>query len=230
MKSSILANSVAVAAIIMASVLLSGKAEINLQHHMNLPAEMSNKNTIEVTHPRHFFNDWFGIGGAQIDIRLSNEIKGTDTVKDIGRVLQEAKEGDTVIIHIVGVGGQVDTVMYLINNIKATKAHTIMMVEGPSYSGHAYIAAAGNELHMLPYSFLMYHTSSGYGTDCSKQKGTDRTVPNSEHCQAFMDTHLYEVKSYLDSIFFLTKFEKLYIQTGHDVYITAEEYHKRTGM
>jgi len=230
MKSSILANSVAVAAIIMASVLLSGKAEINLQHHMNLPAEFSNKSTIEITHNRHFFDSWFNTGSKQIDIRLSNEIKGTDTVKDIARVLQEATEKDTVIFHIVGIGGEVDTVMYLINNIKTTKAHTIMIVEGPSYSGHAYIAASGDELHMMPYSFLMYHTSSGYGTDCSKKTGTDRTVPNSEHCQAFMDTHLFEVNSYLDSIYFLTRLEKIYIETGHDVYITAEEYHKRTGQ
>lgn len=225
MKSSILANSVAVAAIIMASVLLSGKAEINLQHHMNLPAEFTNKNTIEVT-----YKNFLHIGGRQIDIRLSNEIKGPDSVKDIARVLQEAKSNDTVIVHIVGVGGQVDTVMYLINNIKSTKAHTIMSVEGPSYSGHAYIAAAGDELHMMPYSFLMYHTSSGYGTDCSKQKGKDRTVPNSEHCQAFMDTHLSEVNNYLDSIYFLMPLEKIAIKTGHDIYITSEEYSKRTGQ
>lgn len=224
MTRSLLINSVAVAAFIIGLVLLSGKAEINLQHHLNLPTEFSNRSTVE-SHYKNIFH----VGGKIIHIRLSNQIKGPDSVKDIARELQEATKNDTVIIHVVGIGGEVNTTLYLINNIKATKAHTIMVVEGPSYSGHAYIAAAGNELHMLPYSFLMYHTSSGYGFDCSKEKGMDRTVPNSEHCQAHLDTHMATVNSYLDSINFLTVLEKLLIQTGHDVYITAEEYNKRTG-
>lgn len=220
---SILANSAAIAAIIMALVLLSGKAEINLQHHLNLPAELANKSTIEVVYP-HFFST-----RKVVHIRVSSEFKGTDTVKDIARALQEAQSKDTVVFHIVGVGGRVDTVMYLISSVRATLAHTIMIVEGPSYSGHAYLAAAGDELHILSYGFLMYHTSSGYGEKCKKEKGNDRTVPNSEHCLAFMSNHLKEVNRYLNSISFLTEQEKVRIETGHDVYITAAEYHKRTG-
>lgn len=225
MKNSFLINSAALAALIMAGALLSGKVEINLQHHAHLPTEFSNKSTIEVTTPRGIFDNWFNTHRV-IHIRTSSEFKGTDTVKDIAKILQEADSNDIVIFHIVGVGGQVDTVMYLINNIKASKAKVIMSVEGPSYSGHAYLATVGDELIMMTNSYLMFHTSSGYGTDCSKATGYDRTVPNTEHCQDFMDNHLYLANKMIDGIKILTPYEKERIKTGHDVYITADDYNK----
>lgn len=228
MKSTLVANSVAVAAIIMATVLLSGKAEINLQHHLNLPAELANKNTIEVTTPRGFWDNPFN-NHRVIHVRLNSEIKNREQLRDVTRVLQEADSNDTVIFHIAGNGGEVDSWLYLFNNIKNTKAHTVSIVESPSYSGHAYLAAQTDELYVQGYSYLMFHTSSAYGHDCAKEKGKDRTVPNSEHCAAMLKNHLYETDKMIESVYFLTENEKKRLKTGHDIYVTAEEYSKRTG-
>lgn len=162
------------------------------------------------------------------EITLGDEIKDQDPiVKEAIKVLQHANSGDTVIFHISGYGGDLQTAIWLINNIKITKAHTIMSVEGPSYSAHAYIAASGNELKIAPYTYLMFHTSSGYGIDCSVQTGTDRTVSNVEHCEAMLKYHLGLTNQYIDSISFLTPAEKDRIETGHDVYITSGDYYAR---
>ena len=165
--------------------------------------------------------------GKTYDILMDTEIGDPNTVRTELGILRDAQKGDVINIHISGPGGQVDTVFLLINAVKASKAYVRMIVEAPSYSGDAYLATVGNELVMRPYSFLMFHTSSMYGLDCTAMAGTDRTVPNSEHCQAFMKTHLGEVEKFLDNVPFLLEDEKAAIKTGHDIYITSEELNNR---
>jgi ATP-dependent protease ClpP protease subunit len=214
-------------ALLVSSVLLSGHIAININHHISLPSELSSMDTVTVTDHRLAY----ALGQSEyrqvVDIRLGDVIRDEFLYKDVTKALQEASNKDEVIFHIAGYGGEVDTVFELINNVKETKAHTVMIVEAPSYSGHAYLATAGNELRMLPYTFLMFHTSSGYGQDCNQATGTDRTVSNVEHCMAFMKTHLYEVNTYLNSVTFLTANEKYQLSIGHDVYITSTEYYSR---
>lgn len=218
-------SSVLLAAIVMGSVMLSGNAEINLQHHLNLPPELENKNIIS-SHYSSVFDKLLG-RHKTTDVRLGSKIEELETVNNVVDVLNKANYGDTIIFHIEGYGGEVETVQYLISNIKETKAHTVMVVEAPSFSGHAYVAASGNELVMFPGTYLMYHTSSAYGHDCSKETGTDRTVPNSEHCLADMKYHLQSVNKLLESFSFLTLSEIKGLETGHDVYITSDEYYSR---
>ena len=143
--------------------------------------------------------------GKTYDILMDTEIGDPNTVRTELGILRDAQKGDVINIHISGPGGQVDTVFLLINAVKASKAYVRMIVEAPSYSGDAYLATVGNELVMRPYS----------------------TVPNSEHCQAFMKTHLGEVEKFLDNVPFLLEDEKAAIKTGHDIYITSEELNNR---
>lgn len=206
------------AACIMATVLLSGQGKMNLIHHEVLPQVLAEQQIVTIE--RGFFSD-------RVDIRLPSEIKGHESVRAIIKVLQEAKSGDIVIFHLAGFGGEVETVFDLINNVHASKAHVIMRVEAPVYSGHAYLAVNGNELIMLPYSSLMFHTSSALGMDCTTETGTDRTVSNVEHCEAFLNNHLYLINKAIILAPVLTPLEKGEIISGHDVYITADEYNKR---
>lgn len=221
--------SLPIAAIIMATILTSGKIDINLEHHINLPPELSNKSTFTVTKP-----SLLGLiegKGVVTDIRMGNEVKSQNTVKDIIKVLQEAQKGDTVIFHINGNGGEVDTTLEIINNIQTSKAHTIAIVESPSYSGHAYIASSVNELHIDKYAYLMFHDSSALGTDCTKKDGkydpaslADRGTPALLHCQMQLNAHLTNVNKFLNSILFLTQQQKFNIEHGIDVYVTSEDY------
>jgi membrane-bound ClpP family serine protease len=213
-----------IASLILGTVLMSGLAEIHLVHKPLLPDIITQNEVISVTDKSNALGL---LGGKQIDIRLPSEIKGLDTVRPILRKLQEASRLDTVIFHLAGYGGEVDTVMTLINNIKSSKAEVIMVVEAPVYSGHAYLAISGSKLVMLPYSSLMFHTTSALGMDCSKAQGTDRTVSNVEHCEMFFGNHFYLVNRMILDFLLLTPEEKVRIISGHDVYITADEYNKR---
>lgn len=203
--------------LVIATVLISGLGTVNIQHHLNIPQYFMDKEVIE-HHPKTILD--IILNHPEVtDIRLKEEIQGTDTVKDIGRILQEAKKGDVIRFHISGYGGEVETVEYLINNIKTSAATTVMIVESPSYSGHAYLAVSGNYLIMLPYSYLMFHTSSAYGTDCALALGTDRTVSNAEHCQKGLEAHMQLVIQFLESVPLFTRVEKDSLESGHDVYL-----------
>jgi ATP-dependent protease ClpP protease subunit len=207
-----------VAALIMGTVLISGQGQMNIVHHEVLPQVLAEQQIITIK--RGLFTD-------RVDIRLPSEIKGHESVRAVIKVLQEATTGDVIVFHLAGFGGEVETVFDLINNVHASKAHVIMSVEAPVYSGHAYLAVNGDELIMLPYSSLMFHTSSALGTDCTLETGTDRTVSNVEHCQSYLNNHFYLINKAIILAPVLTPLEKGQIISGHDVYITADEYNKR---
>jgi hypothetical protein len=102
-----------------------------------------------------------------------------------------------------------------------------MIVEGPCYSAHAYLATSGNALVMEPLTFLMFHTSSIYGMDTRKATGTDRTVPNSEHLKRMYDMEMYITNKMIIDNPWLTDTEKLNIMTGHSIYISVDDIAKR---
>lgn len=202
--------------------LILGLPTVHFQHHLNLPDfdkdKISSKEVLDLTYP--FYH-------KETDIRLKTEIKGNATQRDVYRILNEAKDGDKVTFHLGGYGGDGFTMFQLINDIKTSKAYIKMIVESPVFSAHAYLATAGRELVMLPYSFLMFHTMSGYGTDCSKAVGTDRTVSNVEHCQASQDALDALSLKFITETPVMTMDEKLKVLTGHDVYISADVYNER---
>jgi ATP-dependent protease ClpP protease subunit len=200
-----------------------GLPTININHNLHLP------NAQSVIDPEKIVSKTEGLifRHTHTDITMNDEIKSPQSLKDIADVLRKAESGDTVTFHMVGLGGNLESVVYILNNIKTSKATVNMVVEGNVYSGHAYLSALGGNLEMLPNTFLMFHTFSGYGVDCAQDQGTDRTVSNKEHCEAFLGAIQNQVTSLINSISFLTPEEKKAILTGHDVYITKEMYDAR---
>lgn len=175
-----------------------------------------------------FVNAQYPFMHTKTDIRLEEEIYASNiNYDDVLEVLQTAKRGDVVEFHLAGYGGDVQTAMYLIGNIKITKAYTIMSVEAPVYSAHAYIASQGDELRMAPYSYMMFHSSSVLDMDCSTAVGTDRGVPNTVHCAAFKENSVAQNIELLQNINILTTEEKVTIMEGYDVYLTKSEVDSR---
>ena len=198
---------------------------INVYHHLELPSIDQYKYTITS-------NYRVGLTGLhkQTDIRLSGEIKDPGYYETIANVLEQAQQGDTVIFHLAGPGGDVDGCYYLINAIKSSKANVIMSVEAPAYSADAYLAVNGTSnqaLIMAPYSYLMFHFSSVLNLDCSTAGGTDRGTPNNAHCEAFKDISVSTTVTFLENVDLLTAKEKSDIFTGHDVYLSAEQVKER---
>lgn len=198
---------------------------INLYHHLTLPEidkyRIINKYELSTTIP--FVH-------KHTDITLQDEIGNSEFFHDVVAVLRNASYGDTITFHLIGWGGQEDTMFFLINNVRASKAYVTMSVEAPVYSAHAYLAVSGDELVMAPYTYLMFHFSSVLNMDCDSKEGTDRGVSNIEHCNAFKTTDVDTGIKLLQSISLLTLWEKVRILTGHDVYITSDEYQRRIGQ
>lgn len=198
------------------TILVLGLGTVNIHHHLSLP----NLNLHEIVKSNHLC--LLGICSTY-DIYLNDEIKGTDKYKELVKTLQKASYGDKVVFHLAGYGGDSQGMWDIINNIQNTKARTVMMVEAPVYSAHAYIAVSGDELHMDKYSFLMFHTGSYFGMDCTKVKGQDRGHPASEKACVMLASFEILTERYLDTVKYLTLEQKALILKGNDIYLFAPE-------
>jgi|ERR1700733_15290024 len=195
---------------------------INLYHHIELPTLNKYRITSSV-----IFKVTFPFISHKYDVRLEDQIYNQVFYEDIETMLINTNENDTVVFHLAGYGGQVDTTIQLINTIKQSKAWIIMDVEAPVYSGHAYLALSGNELIMHKYTFLMLHFSSILDLDCSIQIGSDRGVSNQEHCQNLKNANIFIATNLVNDLPVLSVDEKVQLYTGHDVYLQENEVNKR---
>ena len=211
-------------------VLVLGLGTVNIQHHLNVPDEAKSSASI---HKSHFWNLDVPFIHERTDIQLADEIKGLDTVRLIDQELQQAKKGDKVVFHLAGYGGQLGAVYSMINNIQSTEADVEMDVEGPVYSGHAYLALSGKSLKIGNNAFIMLHSPADgdnnalKDTDCSKFTGFDRGVSKVEHCERMKTADMLLFTRMLMSLSYLTVQEVVDIYTGHSVYIDSSDINKR---
>jgi len=211
-------NRVAIVYFLFLIAAVLGLSTINVNHHVNLPQEVTSTSRI---HHTTFWNFAPPFIHVKTDIQMADEIKGPNTVRDINAVLNSADEGDIIVFHLAGYGGSVESVLSIVSNIRSSKAEVIMSVEAPVYSGHAYLAVLGHKLIMADNAYLMFHTSSGYNTDCSKETGVDRNMTNQEHCEAMKAADNILVNRVVLSMQHLTLEEKLSIIDGKDVYLDS---------
>jgi ATP-dependent protease ClpP protease subunit len=207
--------------LILAFVLMSGRIDINLQHNAHLPPELTNKNYI--------YESGFSLFGKTYDIYMQNEIMKEHVFNDVLRVLDKASSRDSINFYIAGDGGNWDYTISIINHVKNTKAFVTMIVTRPSFSGHAFLAVSGNKLVMHPYTYLMFHTISGYGYPCDKTPGLDRTRPASLACKVVLNAYIKEINTYIQDIKILSDKEKKQVQEGYTIVVNWEQYYKRTG-
>lgn len=213
----------ALAAGVIALTAMSGLINVNVQHNLHVPPEL---NFSVISSHREFSYKNFPYT-THIDINLRKEIKDTNSVLHIVQVLQNAKDGDVVVFHLAGFGGEVDSVILIANNIKLSKAFVIMSVEAPVYSGHAYLALLGDAFRMSPGSFLMFHESSVVDVDCTKQEGYDRGISNITHCDDMKEANVRIGEELLKSIKLLTPSDITMILNGNDLYLFPADVEAR---
>lgn len=213
-----------IVAIIIAAVLLSNEAGVNLKHQHNMP----------------FFNGTNmmkceGVFTETCRVRLTTQIGNPESYQEIFDKISNADKGDTFVFYLAGNGGQVRTVIQFYNVIKNTKAKVIMVVEGDVYSGHAMLAAMGHKLIIGDNVLFLVHTTSAYGIyekHCNKFKSkTDRSRSSYDKCINFYKNHVVQTNSLIITLFskYLTSEELARAISGYDVIITGEELKKRIG-
>jgi ATP-dependent protease ClpP protease subunit len=96
----------------------------------------------------------------QISFYLSGEIGEPIHYTDLLYTLRSASPTDLVLLHLNTPGGNFDTGLQIINNIAASDAHVLTVLEARAYSMGAMIFLAGDELIVHDTCQLMFHNYS----------------------------------------------------------------------
>ncbi|MBX9345748.1 Clp protease ClpP [Chromobacterium vaccinii] len=96
----------------------------------------------------------------QISFYLSDEIGSAIHYTDLLYTLRTASSTDIVYLHLNTPGGNFDAGLQIINNITASQAHVVTVLEARAYSMGALIFLAGDELVVHDTCQLMFHNYS----------------------------------------------------------------------
>ena len=98
----------------------------------------------------------------QVSYYLCGEIVEPQLYTEMFYTLRTASDTDLVYLHLNSSGGDFNTGLQIINNILASNAHVVTILEARAYSMAALIFLAGDELIVHDNCQLMFHTYSGY--------------------------------------------------------------------
>lgn len=91
---------------------------------------------------------------------LSGEIVEPHYYLDLFHALRVAEECDQIAIHLNTGGGDFDTGLQIINNMQASRAHVITILEARAYSMGALIFLAGDEQMVHDNCQMLFHSYS----------------------------------------------------------------------
>lgn len=138
----------------------------------------------------------------QISFYLSGLIEQASLYNELFYTLRTAAETDLVYLHLNTSGGDFDTGLQIINNMRASAAHVVTVLEARAYSMGAFIFLAGDELLVHDNCQLLFHSYSGFFTGKgSEQQAQAMAVASwfgkfmERSCQPFLS--LREIKGIL---------------------------------
>ena len=98
----------------------------------------------------------------QVSYYLCGEILEPQYYTELFYTLRTARDSDLVYLHLNSSGGDFNTGLQIINNIAASSARVITILEARAYSMAALIFLAGDQLIVHDNCQLMFHIYSGY--------------------------------------------------------------------
>lgn len=214
---------VILSAFLIGTLLVLGLPKIHLTHHHKLPSFSGSEELIQCS----------GILKKRCHVRLTTTIGNPERYRAVFEKLDGLRSKDEVIWHLVGNGGQIRTMIQIINVMKSNPARDITIVEGDVYSAHAMIAMSGDEIIIRENTMFLFHHSSAYSeTDsiCSRYKDQkDRGVSMVKKCKEFIAQHLAKMDTLLIHTLHgkLTRDELIGVLTGEDVIIQGYIMKKR---
>ena len=97
----------------------------------------------------------------QISYYLSGEIREPQRYTELFYTLRSASDTDLIYLHINSPGGDFDTGLQIINNMQASPARVVTVLEARAYSMAAMTFLTGDELVVHDNCQLMFHIYSG---------------------------------------------------------------------
>lgn len=153
----------------------------------------------------------------QISFYLSGVIEQSSLYNELFYTLRSAAESDLVYLHLNTSGGDFDTGLQIINNMRASAAHVVTVLEARAYSMGAFIFLAGDELLVHDNCQLLFHSYSGFFTGKGSEQQAQATAVASwfgkfmeRSCQPFLNPR--EIKGILK---------------GNDLWMDSDEIRRR---
>lgn len=97
----------------------------------------------------------------QTSFYISGLIEQASYYNELFYALRSAGETDLIYLHLNTTGGDFDTGLQIINNMQASMAHVVTVLEARAYSMGAFIFLAGDELVVHDNCQLLFHSYSG---------------------------------------------------------------------
>lgn len=153
----------------------------------------------------------------QISYYLCGEIQESKFYTELFYTLRSASATDLIYLHLNSPGGDFNTGLQIMNNIRASDAQVVTVLEAHAYSMAAMIFLCGDQLVVHDNCQLMFHTYSGNFTG----KGNEQQA------------EVVAVGNWFEKVMsrickpFLTDSEISKILKGSDIWLDSDEIHKR---
>lgn len=153
----------------------------------------------------------------QISYYLSGTIQQSYYYTELFHTLRTASDVDLIYLHLNTSGGDFDTGLQIINNMQASNAHVITVLEARAYSMGAFIFLAGDELLVHDNCQLLFHIYSGVFTGKGNEQQAE-SLALSNWFEKFMTRTCQP---------FLSATEIKNILKGSDLWMDSDEIQRR---
>lgn len=153
----------------------------------------------------------------QISYYLCGDILEPQHYTELFYTLRTASETDLIYLHLNSPGGQFDTGLQIINNIMASQAQVVTVLEARAYSMAALIFLAGDQWVVHDNCQLMFHIYSGSFAGRGNEQQAE----------------VLAISSWFEKVMtrlctpFLSGSEIARILKGSDVWMDSDEIHRR---
>lgn len=153
----------------------------------------------------------------QISYYLCGNIQQSSYYAELFFTLRTATKNDLVCLHLNTSGGDFDTGLQIINNMRASEAHVLTVLEARAFSMGAFIFLSGDELVVHDNCQLLFHNYSGVFAG----KG------NEQQAEALALSNWFEKFMNRTCQPFLTATEIKNILKGSDLWMDSDEIRHR---
>lgn len=154
---------------------------------------------------------------SQVSYYICGEIVEPQYYTELFHTLRTASSTDLIYLHLNSSGGDLNTGLQIINNMRASQARVVTILEGRAYSMAALIFLCGDELIVHDTCQLMFHTYSGNFAG----KG------NEQQAEVLAVSTWFEKIMRRLCVPFLTETEIRQILKGSDLWMDSDEIHHR---